>query len=77
MIGLGTLINVAAIIIGGVIGLLGGKWLTVRCQETLTRSMGICVLFVGIASVMEQMLTVQGEKLPALIVAVMYALAGF
>ena len=63
MIGLGTIINVAAIILGGAIGLAGGKWLTDRCQETLTRSMGICVLFVGIAGVMEKMLTVQDGKL--------------
>lgn len=63
MFGLGTIINVAAIIAGGVIGLFGGKWLTLRCQETLTRSMGICVLFVGIAGVMEQMLTVENGEL--------------
>lgn len=45
MIGLGTIINVAAIILGGAIGLAGGKWLTDRCQETLTRSMGKGCLF--------------------------------
>ena len=38
MIGLGTIINVAAIIAGGVIGIVGGKWLSERCQETLIRS---------------------------------------
>ncbi len=63
MFGLGTIINVAAIIAGGGIGLLGGKWLTERCQETLTRGMGICVLFVGIAGSLEKMLTIQGDKL--------------
>ena len=44
MIGLGTIINCAAIVSGGVIGLIGGKWLNERCQETIVRSMGICVL---------------------------------
>ena len=63
MIGLGTLINVAAILAGGILGLFGGKWLNIRCQETLMRSMGICVLFVGIAGVMEQMLAIDGQKL--------------
>lgn len=63
MIGIGTFINVAAIIAGGILGLFGGKWLNLRCQETLMRSMGICVLFVGIAGAMEQMLIINGQKL--------------
>ena len=63
MIGLGTIINVAAIVAGGVVGLIGGKWLSERCQETLIRSMGICVMVVGLAGALEQMLTVEGGKL--------------
>lgn len=63
MIGIGTFINVAAIIAGGILGLFGGKWLNLRCQETLMRSMGICVLFVGIAGAMKQMLIIDGQKL--------------
>ena len=63
MIGLGTIINMAAIVAGGVIGMLGGKWLTERIQETLLRAMGVCVLVVGLAGTMEQMLTLQGGKL--------------
>ena len=63
MIGLGTIINVAAIAAGGIVGLIGGKWLSERCQETLIRSMGICVMVVGLAGALEQMLTVEGGKL--------------
>ena len=63
MIGLGTIINVAAIVIGGGIGLIGGKWLNERCQETLTRCMGVCTLFIGIAGALEQMLSVEGNAL--------------
>ena len=63
MIGLGTLINMVAIVAGGVVGLVGGKWLTERIQETLLRAMGVCVLVVGLAGTMEQMLTLQGGKL--------------
>lgn len=63
MIGLGTIINVAAIVIGGSIGLIGGKWLNERCQETLTRCMGVCTLFIGIAGALEQMLSVEGNTL--------------
>lgn len=53
----------AAIAAGGVLGMVGGKWLKPRCQETLTRAMGICVLFIGVAGAMEQMLSVEGSGL--------------
>ena len=59
MFGLGTIINVAAIIAGGLIGLVGGKWLSEKCQETIMRGMGVCVMMIGIAGVMEKMLVVQ------------------
>ena len=56
MPGMGTLINVAAIVVGGLGGMLFGKWLKERFQEILTMSCGICVIFIGIAGVMEKML---------------------
>ena len=59
MIGTGTIINVLAIVIGGGIGLLGGKWLNERTQETLIRSMAVCVLFVAIGGVMTEMLVLE------------------
>ena len=58
MPGTGTLINVAAIIIGGVLGMLFGRKLSERLQDTLCKSCGICVLFIGIAGALEGMLTV-------------------
>ena len=63
MIGLGTILNVAAIVAGGLIGMVGGKWLSERCQETITRGMGVCVLFVGVAGVLEKMLRVENGAL--------------
>lgn len=63
MAGTGTLINVAAIMIGGLIGLMFGKLMTKRFQETLTMACGICVLFIGIGGTMEQMLSISGGKL--------------
>lgn len=63
MFGLGTIINVAAIVLGGLFGLFGGKWLSEKCQETMIRGVGICVLFISIAGAMEQMLAVEGGKL--------------
>ena len=63
MIGLGTIINCAAIIVGGVFGLLFGKLLKERVQETLQKANGICVLFIGIAGAMEGMLRLPGSTL--------------
>lgn len=59
MPGLGTLINAAGIIIGGIAGLLFGKLIKPRMQETMTCACGICVIFLGIAGAMEHMLTAQ------------------
>ena len=45
--GLGTLINVAGIIIGGLIGLFGGKFLTAKIQKTLQDACALAVIFLG------------------------------
>ena len=65
MPGLGTIINVAAIIAGGFIGLLFGKFMKPRFQDTLMKSCGVCVMFVGIAGVLTKMLTVKDGKITA------------
>ena len=49
----GTLINTGAIIIGGLGGILFGKRLLPRHQETLTMACGVGTLFIGIAMVVE------------------------
>jgi len=63
LIGLGTIINSAAIIVGGVFGLLFGKLLKERVQDTLQKANGVCVLFIGIAGAMEGMLRLSGSTL--------------
>lgn len=60
MHGLGTVINVAAIIAGGLFGIFFGRFLKQRHQESLTRVCGICTLFIGIGGALEGMLTVNG-----------------
>ena len=44
----GTVINVFAIIIGGIIGLCGGNLLTKKIQQTLQMSCAVAVIFIGI-----------------------------
>lgn len=63
MIGVGTIINSAAIVGGGIIGLLGGRFMKERYQETIQRTCGICVMFIGIAGAMEKMLQISGDGL--------------
>ena len=63
MAGIGTLINVAGILAGGFLGLIFGKFMTDRYQETLTMACGICVIFIGISGTMEKMLAVTWEGL--------------
>lgn len=62
MFGLGTIINVTAIVAAGIVGKLFGKLLVERCQQTLSQACGICVLFLGIAGAMEGMLTVNNNQ---------------
>ena len=53
MIGLGTLINTAAIVAGGVAGRFVGKLLKERHRETLNMACGISTLFIGISGAIE------------------------
>ena len=59
MVGLGTGINVAAIIAGGVAGLTFGRRITKRCQEALLKAVGAAVLFIGIGGALQQMLHIE------------------
>ena len=63
MAGLGTIINVAGIILGGLFGLLFGKKMKPRFQETLMSAAALCVLFLGIGGGMEEMLAVENGHL--------------
>ena len=59
MFGLGTMINCAGILLGGILGLLCGRFLKDSVQDALTKCCGVCVLFIGIAGALEGMLRVQ------------------
>lgn len=61
MPGLGTIINIAGILLGGVLGLCFGKLLKERHQQSLTRVCGVSTLFIGIGGALEGMLQVSGS----------------
>lgn len=56
MPGLGTIINTAAIVAGGLLGLLCKNLLTKSMEDTLLKATSLCVLFIGIGGAMAQML---------------------
>ena len=59
MYGLGTIINTAAIVAGGVGGTLFGRFLKENVQDTLTKCCGVSTLFIAVTGALEQMLTVE------------------
>ena len=63
MHGLGTIVNVAAIVVGGLAGLLGGRRIPEQLQKTLMSAMGVSVLFVGVSGTLSQMLRAGGGAL--------------
>ncbi len=63
MRGLGTVINVLAIIVGGIAGMSFKGLMTKRFQETLNAATGVCVIFLGIAGAMEKMLVINNGVL--------------
>ena len=67
MIGTGTIVNAAAIVAGGLIGMLSSGLIRDRMRETVTKSMGFAVIAMGLGSTMSRMLTVtltQGPAVP-------------
>lgn len=63
MPGLGTIINVAAIVAAGLLGAVGGKLMGERLQDGLAKAAGVCVLFIGTAGAMQGMLAVSGSTI--------------
>lgn len=63
MIGLGTIINSAAIIAGGLSGQLIGKLFRKEQQDALTKACGVSVLFIAVSGAMQGMLHIDGGEL--------------
>lgn len=62
MKGIGTLINVSAIIIGGLIGLFGGNLLKENIRDSLIKINGVAVMFIGISGAIGQMIEITGKS---------------
>lgn len=61
--GLGTIVNVACILLGGTVGCFAGNRLRENMRETLMAMTGAGVILLGVGGAMAQMLSVEGGKL--------------
>lgn len=80
MVGLGTIINFFAVLIGGLIGHLFGRFITNKHQDTLSKACGISVMFIGIAGAMSGMIKIENSGLESyrtMFVVASLALGGF
>ena len=65
MTGLGTIINTAAIIAGGTVGVLFKNAINEKIQGSLNAACGVSTMFLGISGAMQGMLQIQGGALSA------------
>ncbi|MCR4876055.1 MAG: DUF554 domain-containing protein [Clostridiales bacterium] len=63
MIGIGTVVNSAAIVAGGLVGHFSGKLFHQDQQEALNKTCGISVMFIAIAGAMQGMLSIDGNQI--------------
>ncbi len=63
MAGLGTLGNIAAILLGSAIGILLKGGLKKRFQDTIMSALGLAVMFIGISGALQGILVVKDNKL--------------
>lgn len=62
MPGLGTIVNVAAILLGGSLGLLFKRFITEKLREIVSQGLGLAVLVIGFAGVFTSSLRVSAER---------------
>ena len=65
MIGMGTLVNTAAGVAGGMLGLALGGGLKKSIQETVMHAMGMATIFIGVGGTLKEMLYLDGGALQA------------
>lgn len=64
MIGLGTIVNAGAIVIGGLGGIVFRRFLKARYQETIIKAMGFAIIVMALGSILSQMFTVKISGTP-------------
>ena len=59
MIGLGTIVNTAAVVLGGVLGLLLKNGIAKKFETILMQALGLATVFIGASGVLKYMLVVE------------------
>lgn len=59
MIGLGTIVNTAAVLLGGVLGLLLKNGIAKRFENILMQALGLATVFIGVSGVLKYMLVLE------------------
>ena len=59
MIGLGTLVNTVAVIVGGLLGLVLKNGIAKRFEKILMQALGLATIFIGVSGVLKYMLVVE------------------
>ena len=60
---IGTLINCGGILLGGLLGLLFGRFLKENIQQALTKVCGISTLFIAVSGALEKMLRIENGEI--------------
>ena len=76
MIGLGTIINTAAVIAGGLIGICLKKGMKQKMQDTLMQACGVSVIFLGISGTLSKMSVVENSDMVLILSLVIGSLIG-
>ena len=76
MIGLGTIINTAAVIAGGLIGICLKKGMKQKMQDTLMHACGVSVIFLGIFGTLSKMNIVENSDMVLILSLVIGSLIG-
>ncbi|MDY3918732.1 MAG: DUF554 domain-containing protein [Candidatus Limivivens sp.] len=63
MRGTGTIVNIAAVLLGGGLGLFLKNGLKERYQQILMQALGLCTMFIGAAGALKGMFQVNGSSL--------------
>ena len=80
MIGLGTLVNMALVLVGSTIGIAAKGRLKKKYQETTMNALGLAVMFIGISGALQGLLVVEENQLETtnvMLMIISLALGGF
>ena len=63
MIGLGTIVNTAAVVVGGLLGMVLKKGIAQRFEKILMQALGLATMFIGVGGVLKYMLYIENGAL--------------